>query len=206
MGMWSSVSLQDHRCEEVYFPVADPLLTSQKVPLVSVRSQSRSKPTSELTFPPPHSSQTCGPRDLRWSGVGCFLLLLALQHQSRGGGSRSTSEYFLLLSLLDTMPELWAARRARDGRTLFSPNYLGYGPLSFLLLWLTVMKFNARWWYTPQPLAAAGVPLPGGHSSLVGSWQDGKTLAIIPNIYLIYQKFCSTLSLHPTPLLFFLLK
>ena len=52
-----------------------------------------------------------------------------------------------------------------------------------------MMKVNARWWYTPQPPAAARVLLPGGHSSQVGSLQDGKTLATTHNIYVIHWKF-----------------
>ena len=91
------------------------------------------------------------------------------------------------------MPLVLWAERTRAGRIFSFLIVLVLSWLIVLASWVTLMKVSACWWYTLQSPAAAGVLSPGGRSSQVGSWQDGKTLAIFHNIYLIHCKFCSSL-------------
>lgn len=77
--------------------VGNPLCTSQKFTLVAVRSQSRSKLTSESAFPPHYSSQTCslgtwGEQAFSASSSSCSSIRV------QGGGSRTTAGYSILLS------------------------------------------------------------------------------------------------------------
>ena len=78
--------------------VGHPLCTSQKFILMAVRSQSRSKLTSESTFPPHYSSQTCS---LGTWGEQAFSASSSSSCSSirvQGGGSRTTAGYSILLS------------------------------------------------------------------------------------------------------------
>ena len=128
------------RCEEVISPlflslVADPLLSSQKVCLVAVRCQSKSKPTSESMFPPPHSSQTW---DLgTWSGQAwsAFSSSSCSSIGVWGGGSRTTSGYFLLLSFCTWF--LWYC--GQRGEPEMREPSLSLIILAMILPWLIVL-------------------------------------------------------------------